>query len=86
MNRGELSSHSASAGEGSESVCCQNRTGFYLRISSDRQQLVGELRRSSETLHKADLVCVHDCRALYTAVHTCGRADKFFSLLPFERQ
>ena len=74
----ELLSHFLTAGEGSESDCGADRTGFDLRISSDHQQLVGELRRSSEILHKAELVCVHDCRALYAAVHTCGREDKFF--------
>ena len=39
------------AGEGSEPVCGQNRTGFYLGISPDHQ-LVGELRHVVTFLHK----------------------------------
>ena len=30
------------------------------------------------------LVCVHECRALCVAVHTCGKADKFLGLLPLQ--
>ena len=81
-----VSSHFLAASEGSESDCGSDRTDFYPGFILDHQQLVGELRRSFATLHKAGLVRVHDCRALCMAVHTCGRADKFFSLLPFERQ
>ena len=67
---------------GSEPVCGQNRTGFYPGIILDHQQLVGELRRSLETLHKAGLECAQ-IAAHFVQQYTCvGKADKFLRRLP----
>ena len=59
------------AGEGSESDCGSDRTGFYPGIIPDHQQIVGELRRSLETLHKAGLECAQ-IAAHFVQQYTCG--------------